>query len=71
MKNIEDLHRQEFDQLKAILHRCVSHGPASQNREARADWQAHLRSCVAWVEQLNPRKAQRLQWLMDQIDWDA
>lgn len=64
-----NLSRQDFDQLKAILHRCVIHGPASQNREARHDWQAHLQGRIAWAKQLNPGKAQRLQRLMDQIDW--
>lgn len=64
-----NLDRREFDQLKAILHRCLVHGPASQNREARPDWQAHVRGRVAWALQLNPNKGQRLQRLLAQIDW--
>jgi RNA-directed DNA polymerase len=61
--------RAEFDRLKATLHGCVLHGPASQNRDAIAHWQAHLRGRVAWVAQLNPGKAQRLRRLLDQVDW--
>jgi len=64
-----NLARDEFDRLKAILHRCVLHGPASQNRAAIAHWPDHLRGRVAWVAQINPAKAQRLQRLLECIDW--
>ncbi|HEY9022664.1 MAG TPA: reverse transcriptase family protein, partial [Burkholderiaceae bacterium] len=64
-----NLPRAEFDRLKAILHRCATQGPAAQNREARADWREHLRGRVAWAEQVNPQKAQRLRRLFEQIDW--
>jgi retron-type reverse transcriptase len=36
--------RRERDQLKAILHNCVRHGPTSQNRAGLADFRAHLRT---------------------------
>ncbi len=64
-----NLPREDFDQLKAILHQCVLHGPSSQNRDGRLDWQAHLRGRLSWAVQLNPNKAQRLKRLYDQIDW--
>ncbi|HKX41174.1 MAG TPA: reverse transcriptase family protein [Burkholderiaceae bacterium] len=64
-----NLPRDEFDRLKAILHGCATQGPAAQNREARPDWREHLRGRVAWAEQINPRKAQRLRRLYEQIDW--
>jgi hypothetical protein len=66
-----NLPREAFDRLKATLHRCVQHGPASQNRDQVPDWQAHLQGRVSWAMQLNPTKAQRLQRLYDQIDWRA
>ena len=64
-----NLPRNEFDRLKAILHLCVHHGPAQQNREGHRDWQGHLRGRVAWAVQLNPQKAERLKQLYDRIDW--
>lgn len=64
-----NLPREEFDRLKAILHQCVVHGPAAQNREGRPHWQAYLQGRVAWAAQLNPAKALRLKRLLDRIDW--
>lgn len=65
-----NLPRPEFDRLKAILHRCMTHGPASENRDDKPHWREHLQGRVAWAAQLNPVKAQRLKRLLDQIDWD-
>lgn len=64
-----NLPRAEFDRLKAILHRCVVEGPASQNRNGHADWRGHLQGRVAWAAQLNPAKAQKLKALLDRVDW--
>ena len=64
-----NLPRAEFDRLKAMLHRCVIHGPAAQNRDGQANWRDHLRGRVAWAAQLNPDKAERLRRLFDRIDW--
>lgn len=64
-----NLPRDEFDRLKATLHRCVVDGPASQNRDGHADWRAHLQGRVAWAAQLNPAKAERLRKLLGRIDW--
>lgn len=64
-----NLARDEFDRLKATLHRCVVDGPSGQNREGHADWRAHLQGRVAWATQLNAAKAQKLKTLLDRIDW--
>jgi RNA-directed DNA polymerase len=64
-----NLPRSEFDQLKAILHQCVVQGPAAQNRDGKPHWRDYLCGRVAWAAQLNPNKAQRLQRLLEQIDW--
>ena len=64
-----NLSRNEFDRLKAILHRCAVDGPAGQNRDGHADWRAHLQGRVAWAAQLNAVKAQKLKALLDRIDW--
>lgn len=65
-----NLPRPEFDRLRAILHQCVLHGPAAQNRECRPHWRDDLQGRVAWAAPLNIVKSQHLRRLLDQIDWD-
>lgn len=64
-----NLPRDEFDRLKAILHRCIKHGPSAENRAQHAHWQAYLRGRVAWAMQINPVKAARLALLFERIEW--
>ncbi|QDT99178.1 reverse transcriptase family protein [Gimesia aquarii] len=61
--------RKEFDLLKAILTNCIRKGPASQNRKGHPDFASHLRGRVAYVQQLNPNRGQRLLQLYQQIRW--
>jgi RNA-directed DNA polymerase len=62
--------RAEVDALRAVLHNCRVHGPASQNREGRPDWRAVLVGRVGWVRQVDPRRAARLERDLAAIDWD-
>ena len=64
-----NLNRSEFDRLRAVLHQCVLHGPATQNRDGVQDFRAHLRGRIAWALQLNPARARRLQALWQRINW--
>ena len=52
-----NIRRADFDRLKATLYNCVRHGPASQNRDRHANFQAHLRGLVSHVEMIQPRAA--------------
>ena len=61
--------REEFDRLKAILHRCATSGPWAQNRDSVEHWKEVLRGKVAWAQQLKPTKAAKLKSLFDRIDW--
>ncbi|RPI90521.1 MAG: RNA-directed DNA polymerase [Planctomycetaceae bacterium] len=61
--------RADFDRLKAILHNCARHGPASQNRSQLPDFAGHLRGRIAHVQMINPRRAAKLVALFGQIDW--
>jgi retron-type reverse transcriptase len=63
--------RAAFDRLKAILHHCVTAGPAGQNRDDVADFRRHLDGRVVWVEHINPRRGAKLRALFDRIDWAA
>jgi RNA-directed DNA polymerase len=61
--------RDDYDRLKAVLCNCVRHGPASQNRERRADFRAHLAGAIAYVGMLNAARGQRLRAVFDRIVW--
>jgi retron-type reverse transcriptase len=61
--------RDAFDALKATLHNCARHGPASQNRDAIPDFRAHLAGRVAHVEAINPARGSKLRALFDRIAW--
>ncbi|HYN49770.1 MAG TPA: reverse transcriptase family protein [Thermoleophilaceae bacterium] len=62
--------RKSYDELKAILHNAARHGLAAENRAGRPDFRAHLLGRIAWVEQLNPSRGQKLRRRFAQIDAD-
>jgi hypothetical protein len=61
--------REDFDRLKAVLHRCALDGPAGQNRAKAADFRGHLLGHIAWIGQFSPTRKARLMRLFDRIDW--
>jgi hypothetical protein len=63
--------REEYDQLKAILHEAHHRGARAANRGGARDFEAHLRGRVAWVASLNPARGERLQARLAAIDFDA
>ena len=62
--------RQDYEQLKAILHNCRKFGPDSQNHAKHPNFRAHLLGRIAWHRQSNPNRAQRLQASFEQINWE-
>jgi RNA-directed DNA polymerase len=63
--------REEYDELKAILHNVANHGAAAQNRAGVADFAAHLRGRVSWVASLNPVRGEKLRRRFEAVDWDS
>lgn len=61
--------RDEFDRLKAILHRCVLRGPAAVSEGRHADLRTHLRGRIQYVAQTNQGRHAKLSRLFEQIDW--
>jgi hypothetical protein len=61
--------RREFDLLKAILHNCIKHGPASQNRENVPDFREHLRGRIAHVMHIGPERGRKLMRMFERIAW--
>ena len=64
-----NVRRDEFDRLKATLHNAARHGASSQNRDAHADFAAHLRGRIAHVSQLNPARGEKLMRIYERIDF--
>jgi hypothetical protein len=64
-----NIRRTEYDRLRAILHNAAALGPASQNHNGVADFKAHLRGRISWVESLNPARGDKLRELLAEIDW--
>jgi hypothetical protein len=62
--------RRDYERLEATLFNCVRHGPASQNRDAHADFRAHLRGRIAWVAETHPARAAHLEELYARVRWD-
>ncbi|HEX3656370.1 MAG TPA: reverse transcriptase domain-containing protein [Pirellulales bacterium] len=63
------IRRSDYDRLKATLHNCVHHGPATQNRQSVRDFKSHLAGRVSYVEMLHPARGKRLRAIFERIDW--
>jgi hypothetical protein len=61
--------RQDYDRLKAILVNCIRNGPESQNREAIAQFRAHLAGRLAYVASVSPARATKLYSFFEKISW--
>lgn len=61
--------RREYENLKAILHNCLQHGPESQNTNGHTNFRAHLRGRIQFIASVNPNRGQRLQQEFDKIRW--
>ncbi|MEO6881333.1 MAG: reverse transcriptase family protein [Mycobacteriaceae bacterium] len=61
--------RAEVDALRAMLHNCIHHGPSTQNREGRTNFEGYLRGRVSWVAQHDPVRGARLRAQLAAVDW--
>ena len=61
--------REDFDRLKAVLHRCATQGPAGQNRDDVADFRGHLLGRIAWFGQFSASRQARLMRVFERIEW--
>lgn len=67
-----NLPREEFDRLKAVLHRCMVSGPSAVQLAlpAGSTLREHLQGRLGWATQLNAAKSARLARLYERIDWN-
>jgi hypothetical protein len=65
----QNIGRDEFDRLKAILHQSALHGPVSQNRSVHPEFRSHLLGRINYIRQWNPQRASKLLALFARIKW--
>ena len=61
--------RAEFDQLKALIHRCVMKGGFSQSKGPIDQFRAEVEGKVAWVNQTNAARGAKLKAQLARVDW--
>lgn len=65
-----NIHRSDFDQLKAILTNCIRNGPETQNRDDHPQFRLHLEGRISFAEMINPAKGKRLRRIFELINWE-
>lgn len=66
-----NLHRRDYDRLRAVLHDARVNGPASANRSGHPQFRSHLEGKISFVQATNPQRARKLWAAFDKIDWVA
>lgn len=64
-----NLPRDEYDRLRAQLHRLAADGPPPASPGPPPDTRASLQGRIAWATHLNPARGAKLQRRFDQIRW--
>ena len=60
--------RQEYDNLRALLHNCIATGPVEQNLQDRNDVRAHVYGRIARIGETNETRRARLLSMASQIE---
>lgn len=63
--------RENYRELRAILHNCLRYGPESQNAEKHPRFREHLLGRIAQFRYLNSRLGDQLQTQFDKIVWPS
>ncbi|WP_157225984.1 reverse transcriptase family protein [Rhodococcus sp. AW25M09] len=61
--------REEYDNLRALLHNCITAGAASQNRREVNDFRAHVYGRIAWIGETNETRRTKLLEMASQVQW--
>jgi hypothetical protein len=64
-----NLPRAHFDSLKATLHNCLRHGPASQCTAGIGEFRNHLAGHIAHFVAIHPARGARLNAMFDRVAW--
>nr|WP_296771551.1 reverse transcriptase family protein [Rhodococcus sp. (in: high G+C Gram-positive bacteria)] len=61
--------RREYDELRAILHNCITTGAEVQNRSGSADFRAHVYGRIARVGETSAARRRTLLAMAERVDW--
>lgn len=61
--------RNDYDQLRAVLHEARTRGVELANRDRHPDFRQHLSGRVGWVESVNPARGRRLRLQLAALAW--
>lgn len=64
-----NLPREHYDRLKATLHNCLRHGPASQCTAGVGVFRNHLAGHIAHLSAINHARGARLKGLFEKVSW--
>ncbi|OZC79358.1 RNA-dependent DNA polymerase [Rhodococcus sp. 06-462-5] len=62
--------REEYDNLRALLHNCISTGPAEQNLHDHNDFRAHVYGRIARIGETNETRRAKLLSMASRVNWD-
>lgn len=63
--------REDYDNLRALLHNARRSGAQSQNNEGHNDFRAHVYGLIAWVGATGHERRRRLLDMADRVDWST
>lgn len=61
--------REEYDNLRALLHNCISTGPAEQNLHEHNDFRAHVYGRIARIGETNETRRAKLLSMASRVQW--
>ena len=65
------LGREKYRNLRAIIHNCIVHGSARENRQGHPKFRAHLRGRIAYLQSISPKLGRRLLRELEKVQWSA
>lgn len=63
--------RAEYDALRALLHNCITTGPAMQNRDDKGDFRAHVYGRIARIGETSSTRRAKLLAMASRVEWDS
>ncbi len=66
-----NIHRTDYDRLRAILHDASINGATAANRSGHPQFRSYLQGHIGFVQSTNPNRAIKLWRLFDAIDWSS
>jgi hypothetical protein len=63
--------REEYDNLRALLHNCIGSGAAQQNRDDLTDFRAHVYGRIARIGETSETRRRKLLEMAARVDWEG